>query len=127
QLGQAEGTVAALERALEAQRQACTLAPAVEECRQLLGWRYVQLARKLCELGRLPEAEARFRERQALWAGGARQQAEALGERRKWAAQVGEGKADLSPSQQRERQRYLDLCARLEERGGKAPAATQPR
>src|SRR5262249_32171590 len=86
ELGQAEGTVDALERALEAQRQACTLAPAVAECRHLLGWRYVQLARKLCELGRLPEAEARFRERQALWPGDASKHAEALGELRKWAA-----------------------------------------
>jgi serine/threonine protein kinase len=117
QLGRVESAVEAYREALAAQRQVCTLAPAVAEYRQELGSRYLQLGRKLCELGRLGEAEACFRERQALWPGDPAMQAEALRELRKWAAQVGDKSASLSVEQRQERQRYLELSARLEGRG----------
>jgi tetratricopeptide (TPR) repeat protein len=112
-LGQAEETLAACRLALTAQRQACLLAPAVAEYRQELGTRHVQLARKLCELGRLDEAEACFRERQALWPGDLAKHEEALQELRKWASQVGEIGANVSPEEEQERERYLELCDRL--------------
>ena len=115
ELDQAEGTLDAFRHALAAQRQACTLAPAVVQYRQELGRRYVQLGRKLCELGSLDEAESCFRERQGLWPDDAARREEPLRELQKWAAQVGDERKDLSPAQQQERQRYLDLHARLED------------
>jgi tetratricopeptide (TPR) repeat protein len=116
QLHQKDETLAAYGSAVEAQRRALALAPDREEYRQELGWCWLRLARKRCELGHLDEAEACLRERQGLWPGNAAKPAEALREVRKWAAQVGEDQKELSPEEQRERQRYLDLCARLEER-----------
>jgi hypothetical protein len=86
----------------------------VSEYRQLLGSRYIGLGRKVCELGRLEEAEACFRNRQALWPGEEAKHVEILLELRKWSAQVGEDSKNLSPEEQQERQRYLDLCPRLE-------------
>jgi hypothetical protein len=125
ELDQVEETLDACRRALAAQRQACTLAPieAVTEYRRTLGQRCLQLGRKLCEVGRLDDAEACFREREALWPGDAGKRAEALGELRKWAAQVGKDGKNLSPEEEQERRRYLDLCARLESKeAGVAPA-----
>jgi tetratricopeptide (TPR) repeat protein len=122
-LTQAQEAVDACRQALAAQRQAFALAPTMQEYGQELSQRYLQLGRKLCELGRLDEAEACFRERQALWPGDAAKHAEVLRELRKRADQVGEGKKDLSPQEQQERQRYLDLCARLEREGGPAAGA----
>jgi hypothetical protein len=75
--------------------------------------RYLQLSRKLCELGRLEEAEAYVRERQALWPGDAEKHAEVLRELRYWVSQLDDAKHELSPEEQQERQHYLDLCARL--------------
>jgi tetratricopeptide (TPR) repeat protein len=110
-LDRVEETLDACRRALAAQRQACTLAPPVTQYRQELGKRYLQLGRKLCELGRLHEAETCFRERQAHGPGEAARHAEGLAELRKWAAEAGK---ESSPEKRQERQRYLDLCARLE-------------
>jgi serine/threonine protein kinase/tetratricopeptide (TPR) repeat protein len=126
-LNQAEETLTACRNALDAQRQAFALAPQVPGCRTNLEWRYLQLGRKLCELGRLGEAEACFRERQALSPGSATGQAEVLRELRKWAAQVGKDKDNLSPAEQQKRQRYLDLCARLEQQGFGADPAVPDR
>jgi tetratricopeptide (TPR) repeat protein len=117
ELDRVEDTLDAYRNALAAQRQACLLAPAVARYRRDLGALHLQLGRKLCELGRLDEAEACFRQRQALCPEDSARHAEALGELRKWAAQVGTDKSDLSPEKQQERQRYLDLCARLERKG----------
>ena len=114
ELDRAEETLTACRKALEAQRQAFTLSPTVPESREVLGWCYVQLGRKLCELGRLDEAEACFRERQTLWPGDEARHAEVRQDLRQWAAKVGNDKNNLSPEQKQERQRYLDLCARLE-------------
>jgi tetratricopeptide (TPR) repeat protein len=122
-LDRVEDTLDAYRRALEAQRQACTLAPAVTEYRRDLGLRYLKLGRKLCELGRLDDAEGCFRERQALWPGNRAKHEEALRELRKWAAQVEEEYEDLAPEKQQYYQRYLDLCDRLERRGIGTPAA----
>ena len=61
-----EQTLTALRKGVEAQRQALALAPQVPGYRQMLGWRYLQLGRKWCELGNLDKAEACFSERQAL-------------------------------------------------------------
>jgi serine/threonine protein kinase len=116
-LNQAESALDAYRHALADQRRACILAPSVWQYRKDLGWRYMQLGRKLCELGRLDEAEACFHERQALWPGNATKDAEVVRELRKWADRVGAGKADLAPEERQERQRYLDLCLRLERRG----------
>src|SRR5439155_16674774 len=69
ELHQTEETLEAYRHALAARRQACVLAPAVTEYRQQLGQRYLQLGRKLCELGRLDEAEVCLQQRQALWPG----------------------------------------------------------
>jgi serine/threonine protein kinase/tetratricopeptide (TPR) repeat protein len=116
-LNQSEEALTACRNALDAQRQVFVLAPEVLACRANLDWRYLQLGRKLCELGRLDEAEACFRERQAPLQESAISPAEVLRELRKWAAQVGKEKDNLSPAEQQERQRYLDLCARLERQG----------
>jgi tetratricopeptide (TPR) repeat protein len=124
ELGQEEETVCALGRALEVQRQACALAPAADESRRVLGVRYRALGRKLCELGRLDEAEACFRQRQALWPEDAAWREEALRELQKWADGVGDGKTPLSPEQRQERQRYLELRDRLAGKAGGAAAAT---
>jgi len=114
ELGEAERTLEALRRALAAQQHAYHLVPGSPEYREILGSRYLQLGRKLCELGQLNEAESYFRERQALWTGNAAKQRVALRELQKWADQVGEEGKDLSPDQQQERQHYLDLRARLQ-------------
>jgi tetratricopeptide (TPR) repeat protein len=114
-------TVDAYRHAVETQRQACLLAPWAAEHRNQLGWRYLQLGRKLCELDRLDEAEACFRDRQALWPGDEAIHAKALQELHKWAGQVGDPGKRLSPAQRRERQRYLDLYARLEGGGPAKP------
>jgi hypothetical protein len=73
-------------------------------------------------LGRLDEAEAWFQKRQALWPGDAARHAEVLQDLRQWAHQVGDDKKHLSPQERQERQRYLDLCARLERKGSGAAA-----
>lgn len=125
QLDQAEDTLDAYRHALTAQRQAYALAPAVPVYRQELGRLYIELGRKLCELGRLDEAEACFREREVLWPGKASRQ-EALRELRKWASQVGAEGKDLSPAQQQEHQRYLELCARLEKGSRIVPPRGEP-
>ncbi len=116
-LKQTEETLTACRNALEAQQKLCSLAPTTPEYRVYLGSRYTVLGRKLCELGRLDEAEICFRERLALWPGDAAKHAEALQDLRFWAAQVEEGKKNLSPEEQLERQRYLELCTRLERKG----------
>jgi eukaryotic-like serine/threonine-protein kinase len=121
QLHQVEETLGAYRHSLAAQRQACVLAPTVTEYRRALGQRYLQLGRKLCELGRLDEAEVCLQERQALWPGDASKHTEAVRELQKWAGQVGPQGKDLSPARRQERQRYLDLCARLERKGIGAP------
>jgi tetratricopeptide (TPR) repeat protein len=128
ELGQADETLAALRHSLAALRRACSLAPVMAEYRRMLGWRHIQLGRKLCELGRLDEAEACFRQRQALWPGDAATHAESLAEVRKWAGQIqGDGKA-LSPAKRQERQRYFDLCSRLEAKGAcPRPPASVPK
>jgi tetratricopeptide (TPR) repeat protein len=119
-LDQPEETLAAYRGALEAQRRALALAPGEAVYRTHLGHRYLQLTRKLCELGRLAEAVACFQEQETLWPGNTARHADALREVYGWAKQVGEDNKELSPEMLRERQRYLDLCTRLE---GRAPAA----
>ncbi len=84
-LHQTEAALTACRNALEAQRRVFALAPEAPSSRGGLDWRFVQLGRKLCELGRLDEAEACFRESQKLWPDPARQ-AQVLHELRKWAA-----------------------------------------
>jgi tetratricopeptide (TPR) repeat protein len=113
-LHQAEETLTACRNALESQRMVCATMPEEPGCKRGLMWRYEQLGRKLCELGRLDEAEVCFRERIKVSAGDPAQRQWVLNELRKWAAQVGKDKDDLSPLEQQERQRYLDLRARLE-------------
>jgi tetratricopeptide (TPR) repeat protein len=115
QMRRPEETLAAYRSALEAQRQAFALAPA--EARDRLGRLYADLGRKLCELDRLDEAQACFRQRQALWPGDAAKREDVLRELRKWAAEVGDDKDRLSLEEKHERQRYLDLCARLSATG----------
>jgi tetratricopeptide (TPR) repeat protein len=114
-----EEALAEFRSALALQRQAFALAPEDPGCRWELNACYRHLGRRLCELGRLDEAEACFKERLALWPGDVDWQAKVLGELRHWAAQVGEDVSRLSPAQQQERQRYLDLCFRLEQKGVK--------
>jgi tetratricopeptide (TPR) repeat protein len=121
-LHQTEETLIACREALKAQRQAFLLAPTVSRCRVDLGARYAQLGRKLCELGRLDEAETCFRKKQALWPGDAATHAKVLQDLQEWADRVGDGKT-LSPQEQQERQRYLQLRARLRRQG----ADTNPR
>jgi serine/threonine protein kinase len=116
-LKETEEAVTACRHALDVQCQLCLLVPGSLRYREDLGIRYTQLGRRLCELGRLDEAEACFSERQALWPGDAGKHVEALRILRKWAAQVGEDRNDLSPAERQEQQRYLELCARLERKG----------
>ncbi len=84
----------------------------------MLGQLYVKLGRTLCDLERLDEAEACFRQRQALWPGDLAKHEEALRELRQRAAQLAGDPARLSPKEQARGQRYLNPCARLE---GKVP------
>jgi serine/threonine-protein kinase len=129
ELNQVEETLDAYRHSLAAHRQACVLAPTETEYRRGLGQRYLQLGRKLCELGRLDEAEVCLQKRQALWPGDASKRMEAQRELRKWAGQVGPEERDLSPARLQERQRYLELCARLERNGvaGALPAGSAKR
>jgi tetratricopeptide (TPR) repeat protein len=115
-MNQPELTLAACRNALEAQRQAFSLAPGVPAVRQTLSMPYFHLGRKLCELGRLDEAEACFREPMALWNGDSAKRAEVLQDLRQWAAQVGKDRNHLTSDERQERQRYLDLCKRLQSR-----------
>lgn len=116
-LKQAEESVTAAQKAVECQRKAAALPTAAPGARNLLGWRYTQLGRKLCELGRLDEAEACFVERQALWPGDAEKHQQALAELRKWAAEVEENSGAITQEQKAARDRYLELHRRLEEKG----------
>lgn len=120
-----DNTLTACRRALEAQQQALALAPSVRQYRDELGSYHLRLGRKYCELGRLDEAEACFQQRQALWPGDVGKHEEALREVRRWAKGVGDGKKGLTPEEQQERQRYLDLCARLESKGPTTAAMTE--
>ena len=124
QKNETDDTLIAYRRALEAQRQALALAPSVRQYRDELGTYHVRLGRKYCELGQLDEAEHSFQEREGLWPGDFEKHEEALQELRKWAKEVGNGKKELSPKQRHERQRYLDLCARLERKGIGVAAAS---
>jgi tetratricopeptide (TPR) repeat protein len=128
ELDQVQEALDAYRYSLVAQRQACILAPTETEYRRALGQRYLQLGRKLCELGRLDEAEVCLQKRQALWPGDASKRMEAQRELRKWAGQVGP-EGNLSPARRQERQRYLDLCVRLERNGvaGALPAGSAKR
>ncbi len=123
ELGQVEETLGAFRHSLAAQRQVCALAPVGMEGVRVLGQLHLKLGRKLCELGRLDEAEACFKERQSLWPGEGDKYIEALREVRKWADQIGSKGTDLSPARQQERQRYLDLATRLERTGVAAASA----
>jgi serine/threonine protein kinase len=116
-LDQAEETLAAYRGAVEAQRQALDLAPGEPVYRNDLGHRYLQLMRRLCELGRLDEAVDCYQAYLTLWPGNAARHAEALREVRGWAVQVGKDKDNLAPAEQQKRQRYLDLGLRLEGKG----------
>ncbi len=124
ELDQVEETLGAFRHSLAAQRQACVLAPSGTDSERELGQLHLKLGRKLCELGRLDEAEACFKERQSLWPGEGDKHIEALREVRKWADRIGSKGTDLSPARRQERQRYLDLAARLERTG--VAAASPP-
>jgi hypothetical protein len=116
ELHQVEETLNACRNAIEAQQRLFSFATTPQNC-LLLGQRYMQLGRKLCELGRLDEAVECFSHRQALWSGDVGKHEEALRELRKWASQVGEDVNRLSPEERQKRQHYLDLCSRLESKG----------
>ncbi len=116
-LNQREETLEAYHQALMAQRQMCVLAPHVASSRVGLGLIHLVLGRKLCELGRLDEAEACLQERQALWPGDVSKHEEVLRELRKWARQAEEEYDQLTPEQQKYPQRYRDLRERLERKG----------
>src|SRR5207249_9991134 len=113
-LKQPEEALAGFRSAVAAQRQAFALAPEAPGSRWELNACYRHLGRRLCELGRLDEAEACFKERLALWPRDVDWRPRVLGELRHWAARVGEETSDLSSEQRLQRQRYLELCFRLE-------------
>jgi tetratricopeptide (TPR) repeat protein len=100
-------SVAAARQAIEAQRQAFVLAPAKIWIRRDLGPLYTHLGRRLCELGQADEAEDFCRQCLALWPGDADRRAALLQNVQKWAAEATAGP---------ERQRYLDLYARLKDK-----------
>src|SRR5207248_9110886 len=77
-LGQTEETLAAYRNALEVQQKLFFLHSGAPEMRKELGVRYDRLGRKLCELGRLDEAEAYFCAQQALWPRDAAKHAQVL-------------------------------------------------
>jgi tetratricopeptide (TPR) repeat protein len=116
-LHRVEESLTACRNAVEVQGRLFELAPAVVQNRELLGARHMQLGRKLCELGRLDEAEACFANRQALWPHDSRKHDEALRELRKWAEEVGEAQNDWPAAPPQQRHRYLELCSRLERKG----------
>src|SRR5262249_16336283 len=99
-LNKVEETLTACRNAIAAQHRLFERVR-TEEKRALLGSRYMQLGRKLCELGRLDEAEACFCDRQALWPGDTGKYEEVLRELRKWASECG-----VTPAARQERQRY---------------------
>ena len=121
ELGQTEETLTACRNALKAAREAFVIDPTVPGRQESIADRYLRLGRKLCELGRLDEAEACFREREKLWPGNTAKQKELLEQIRSWAAKVGKDRNSLSPKEQEERGRYLDLAARLERKGRANP------
>ena len=117
QLDRDEEMLAARRNAVDIQGQLLALDSAVPRYRDYLGLLYVRLGRTLCDLERLNEAEACFRQRQALWPGNPAKHEEALRELRQWAAQLASDPARLSPKEQARGRRYLDLCTRLERNG----------
>jgi tetratricopeptide (TPR) repeat protein len=125
ELGRTEETLTACRNAVQAARAAYLLDPSVPGREYFVADRYLRLGRKLCELGRLDEAEACFRERQALWPGDTARQAELVQKVRWWAGQVGNDEKNLSPDKQQERERYLDLAARLERNGAAMPSTSR--
>jgi serine/threonine-protein kinase len=110
-LEQWEEALAALRQAVAVQSQVVAQAPASVLHRELLGDLHVRLTRKLCELGRLDEAKQCVRERQRLWPNNVEKLRSVQRDLQHWAARVGEAGRELSPKEQVERQRYLELRA----------------
>jgi tetratricopeptide (TPR) repeat protein/tRNA A-37 threonylcarbamoyl transferase component Bud32 len=118
EMGQVNETLNACHQAIETARQAMRLEPDRADYREYLMDRYLRLGRKLCESGRLDEAESCFRERETLWLPKTGKETDAVAQIRGWADRVGKDRNNLSPEERRERDRYLELAARLEGKGG---------
>lgn len=61
----------------------------------------------------MAEAETCFRERQALWPEDAGRRTVAVEDLRRWAGQIGADNPGATPAECQEKERYLELLARL--------------
>jgi tetratricopeptide (TPR) repeat protein len=122
-LGQHDEALAAYRQAVQAQRSAFDRAPDVPEHRQQLSLRYSRLAYWLRLRGHLAEAAASLLEQKKLWPKDAAKLREISKDLSYLAALVGGGRGQLTPAEQQEHQRYLDLSEQVAQEA----AAAQPK
>jgi hypothetical protein len=108
---------------VQAIRTAFEHVPSEAEYRQRLSVQYGRLAYWLRLRGCLAEAAANLLEKKKLWPGNAEKLREIVGNLAELAADVGGDRSELTPAEQEERQRYLDLSAPVA-REAAAPPAT---
>jgi serine/threonine protein kinase/tetratricopeptide (TPR) repeat protein len=112
-LEQYDNALFAYREAVQAQRQAFDLAPEVPAHRQELSHFSERLAYWLRQRGRLAEASDCYLEQKKLWPGNAKRLLEIAGNLVELADEVGGGRVELTPAEQEERQRYLDLSKQV--------------
>jgi tetratricopeptide (TPR) repeat protein len=122
-LEQYDGALAAFRAAVQLQRDAFESSPGASSSRQKLSLRYSRLAYWLRLRGCLAEAAANLLEQKKLWPGNAKMLLEISGDLAGLAAAVGGGRRELTPTEQVERQRYLDLSEQVAREAG----APQPK
>ncbi len=110
----------AIEEALTAFREAVAVlrrvferAPALEHYRREFSLYLGKVAYWLRQAGRRDEAAAYYREQEALWPDNADELEEIAHDWGRLAEAEGDGRAERSPQQQRERQHYLEQRARV--------------
>ena len=95
-----------------------TVRPKRPAHRQQLSHFYERLAYWLRQRGCLAEASACYLEQKKLWPGNAKQLLEISGNLAELAKEVGGGRMELTPTEQEERKRYLDLSEQAAKEAG---------
>jgi hypothetical protein len=123
-VGEHERVLHACQEAVAVQRRVVEKAPQDIPYRILLDDRQWRLERILGEMGRQDEVLASLLEREKLWPQDAARLRLIAADLRKLAAEVGEGRKELSPQERRQKERYLQESARV---AGKADSLSPPR